>query len=69
MSAKKGEFPEQMWPFGRLHTLSLAVVGCLVLAVFTQNGFWMWAGMFGALGGCLWCAALLYRDRGRPRRA
>lgn len=68
MTDKHGELPDPMWSFGRLHALSLAVVGCLALAALTQQGIWMWAGLAGALAACVWGSVLLYRDLHRARR-
>ncbi|HSP98974.1 MAG TPA: hypothetical protein VL049_17265 [Candidatus Dormibacteraeota bacterium] len=50
---------------GLLYTLSLAAVGCLAFAVFTDEWLWVAVALLGAIGFATWAwhiAKRLYRD-------
>ena len=51
--------PESEQPFGLLHVLGMAIVGCLAFAAFTDE--WLWTGLAmaaaGLLGAWAWVVA------------
>jgi hypothetical protein len=55
-------------PFGKLHALALAALGCAALGVLTLRGFWMWAATVAAVAAGVWAAVLFWRDLGKRAR-
>jgi protein-S-isoprenylcysteine O-methyltransferase Ste14 len=53
---------EPLRPFGRLHVLVVATLGCVALVVATTNSLWAWVGCVVAATAGLWAAILAYRD-------
>ena len=56
--------PEPAQPFGLLHVLGMAIVGCLAFAAFTDE--WLWAGLAIVAAGALaaWAYVVARREYG-----
>ena len=56
--------PDSQSPFGLLHVLGMAIVGCLAFAVFTDE--WLWTGLaiLAAGGLSVWAYIVARREYG-----
>jgi hypothetical protein len=52
-------------PFGLLHVLAMAAVGCLAFAAFTDEWLWTGIALFAAAGLAAWAYIVAKREYGR----